>query len=82
MHAVVPGLAAEPFPVASAVASPPAELPAEVATPPSMQGLADQYAVVDIGGVQHIVEEGRWYTCNRLAVSTQLKQHPPGDSLL
>lgn len=53
----------------AAVASPPAELPAEMATPPSMQGLADTYAVVDIGGVQHIVEEGRWYTCNRLAVS-------------
>jgi ribosomal protein L21 len=38
-----------------------------MATPPSMQGLADTYAVVDIGGVQHIVEEGRWYTCNRLS---------------
>lgn len=55
---------------APAVASPPAELPAEIATPPSMQGLADTYAVVDIGGVQHIVEEGRWYTCNRLAVGS------------
>jgi ribosomal protein L21 len=32
-----------------------------------MRGLADTYAVIDIGGVQHIVEEGRWYTCNRLA---------------
>ncbi len=33
-----------------------------------MRGLAATYAVIDIGGVQHIVEEGRWYTCNRLAV--------------
>lgn len=33
-----------------------------------MRGLAATYAVVEIGGVQHIVEEGRWYTCNRLAV--------------
>ena len=33
-----------------------------------MGGLGDTYAVIDIGGVQHIVEEGRWYTCNRLEV--------------
>lgn len=31
-----------------------------------MRGLSDAYAVIDIGGVQQIVEEGRWYTCNRL----------------
>ena len=51
-----------------AVASSTAELPPEVGTPPSLQGLSDTYAVIDIGGVQHIVEEGRWYTCNRLEV--------------
>ena len=32
----------------------------------------DKYAIVDVGGVQHLVEEGRWYTCNRLKAS-------PGD---
>ncbi|KAK9915240.1 hypothetical protein WJX75_006550 [Coccomyxa subellipsoidea] len=26
----------------------------------------DKYAVVDLGGTQILVEEGRWYTCNRL----------------
>lgn len=30
--------------------------------------LADKYAVIDVGGTQHLVEEGRWYTCNRLQV--------------
>lgn len=29
---------------------------------------ADVYAVVEIGGHQLIVEEGRWYTVNRLEV--------------
>lgn len=29
---------------------------------------ADKYAVIDVGGTQHLVEEGRWYTCNRLQV--------------
>lgn len=38
------------------------------AAPPSMQGLGESYAVIDIGGVQHIVEEGRFYTCNRIDV--------------
>ena len=52
-------------PCASAVASAPADA---APPPPSMGGLADTYAVVDIGGVQHIVEEGRWYTCNRIDV--------------
>jgi hypothetical protein len=51
-------------------------------TPPSMQGLADTYAVVDIGGVQHIVEEGRWYTCNRLSVGFHAPSHPKGQPLL
>jgi large subunit ribosomal protein L21 len=27
---------------------------------------SDKYAIIDVGGVQHLVEEGRWYTCNRL----------------
>jgi len=35
---------------------------------PSYAGAADTYAVVDIGGHQLIVEEGRWYTVNRLEV--------------
>ena len=35
---------------------------------PSYAGVADKYAVVDIGGHQLIVEEGRWYTVNRLEV--------------
>jgi len=26
----------------------------------------DKYAVVEIGGVQMFVQEGRWYNCNRL----------------
>lgn len=33
---------------------------------PSYAGIADTYAVVEIGGHQLIVEEGRWYTVNRL----------------
>jgi large subunit ribosomal protein L21 len=33
---------------------------------------SDKYAIIDVGGVQHLVEEGRWYTCNRLKAS-------PGD---
>ncbi len=35
---------------------------------PSYAGATDTYAVVDIGGHQLIVEEGRWYTVNRLEV--------------
>merc|ERR1711988_1700651 len=27
---------------------------------------ADNYAIIEIGGVQKIVEEGRYYSCNRL----------------
>eukprot|EP01024_Parvocaulis_polyphysoides_P006219 TRINITY_DN11620_c0_g1_i3.p4 TRINITY_DN11620_c0_g1~~TRINITY_DN11620_c0_g1_i3.p4 ORF type:complete len:216 (-),score=10.41 TRINITY_DN11620_c0_g1_i3:267-818(-) len=26
----------------------------------------DKYAIIEVGGVQQLVEEGRWYTCNRL----------------
>lgn len=33
---------------------------------------SDKYAIIDVGGVQHLVEEGRWYTCNRLKAT-------PGD---
>jgi hypothetical protein len=32
------------------------------------EGIADTYAVVEVGGHQLIVEEGRWYTVNRLEV--------------
>ena len=35
---------------------------------PSYSGAADTYAVVELGGHQLIVEEGRWYTVNRLEV--------------
>ena len=35
---------------------------------PSYAGVRDTYAVVEIGGHQLIVEEGRWYTVNRLEV--------------
>merc|ERR1712224_386098 len=33
----------------------------------------DKYAVIEIGGVQKIVEEGRHYTCNRLKVTPGTK---------
>jgi large subunit ribosomal protein L21 len=33
---------------------------------------SEKYAIVDVGGNQHLVEEGRWYTCDRMQVS-------PGD---
>lgn len=37
--------------------------------PPSAQGkLGDKYAVIEVGGAQQIVEEGRNYTCHRLNV--------------
>ena len=38
---------------------------------PSYAGAADTYAVVEIGGHQLIVEEGRWYTVNRLEASLE-----------
>lgn len=38
----------------------------------SFPATTDKYAIIDVGGVQHLVEEGRWYTCNRLKAS-------PGD---
>ena len=33
---------------------------------------SEKYAIIDVGGVQHLVEEGRWYTCNRMKAA-------PGD---
>lgn len=36
--------------------------------------LADKYAVIDVGGTQHLVEEGRWYTCNRLQVRRSFRR--------
>lgn len=48
------------------------EAPAEPATEPAVKpepsylSQSEKYAVIDLGGVQHLVEEGRWYTCNRL----------------
>jgi hypothetical protein len=33
---------------------------------PSYIRSSEAYAIIDVGGVQHLVEEGRWYTCNRL----------------
>jgi large subunit ribosomal protein L21 len=48
-----------------AVAAP--EAPAAFAKPSaSYTTTSDKYAIIDVGGVQHLVEEGRWYTCNRL----------------
>ena len=41
---------------------------ASSAAQPSYAGAADTYAVVELGGHQLIVEEGRWYTVNRLEV--------------
>lgn len=38
---------------------------------PSYVSLSDNYAVIDVGGTQHLVEEGRWYTCNRLNVRSE-----------
>ena len=37
--------------------------------PPSLEGkLGDKYAVVEVGGAQQIVEEGKDYTCHRLNI--------------
>ncbi|GAB4813182.1 hypothetical protein N2152v2_000228 [Parachlorella kessleri] len=51
------------------VAAQAVEVPVETASSaaqPSYAGAADTYAVVELGGHQLIVEEGRWYTVNRL----------------
>jgi len=45
-----------------------APAPVTNAAEPSYEAPAATYAVVDIGGHQLIVEEGRWYTVNRLDV--------------
>ncbi|PRW61049.1 50S ribosomal L21 [Chlorella sorokiniana] len=53
---------------ATATAAP--EAPAAASRPePSYGSAADSYAVVEIGGHQLVVEEGRWYTVNRLEVA-------------
>lgn len=45
------------------------EAPAAASRPePSHGSAAESYAVVEIGGHQLVVEEGRWYTVNRLEV--------------
>lgn len=44
-------------------------------TPPSVKGqLGSKYAIIEIGGSQQIVEEGRSYSCHRLNV-------PPGSTV-
>lgn len=43
-----------------------AEAASSSAAAASAAGVADTYAVVELGGHQLIVEEGRWYTVNRL----------------
>ncbi len=37
---------------------------------PLSQAAPDIYAIIEVGGVQMFVEPGKWYTCNRLKVST------------
>lgn len=39
---------------------------------PSYASLSDKYAIVDAAGTQMLLEEGRWYTCNRLQVPATL----------
>ncbi|KAK9833978.1 hypothetical protein WJX81_000391 [Elliptochloris bilobata] len=51
-----------------------AEPATAVAQPEPVDELG-KYAVIDIGGHQMLVEEGRWYTCNRLEAE-------PGSKLL
>ena len=41
----------------------------ETAPPSVAQSTTNKYAIVEIGGTQMLVEEGRWYECNRLEVS-------------
>eukprot|EP01025_Chloroclados_australasicus_P055498 TRINITY_DN6731_c0_g1_i1.p2 TRINITY_DN6731_c0_g1~~TRINITY_DN6731_c0_g1_i1.p2 ORF type:complete len:186 (-),score=9.22 TRINITY_DN6731_c0_g1_i1:386-943(-) len=40
--------------------------PATIRATESYQFNTDKYAIIEVGGVQQLVEEGRWYTCNRL----------------
>ena len=58
-----------PCPLLPAAPEAPAAAAATSSKPdPSYSGAAETYAVVEIGGHQLIVEEGRWYTVNRLEV--------------
>ena len=41
---------------------------------PSYVSLSDKYAIVDAAGTQMLLEEGRWYTCNRLQVGVRLER--------
>ena len=49
---------------------------------PSYVSLSENYAVIDVGGTQHLVEEGRWYTCNRLNVRTPRALNPKPSALM
>ena len=42
---------------------------------PSYVSLSDKYAIVDAAGTQMLLEEGRWYTCNRLQVGVRLERN-------
>ena len=42
---------------------------------PSYVSLSDKYAIVDAAGTQMLLEEGRWYTCNRLQVGARLERN-------
>lgn len=52
----------QPFSIPGATAS--------AKVPPSVSAPSEKFAIIDIGGAQQVVEEGRWYTCNRLQVCT------------
>lgn len=67
-----PLLLTHPPSLALVCAAPEAEQAASSKPEPSYSGAVDTYAVVDIGGHQLVVEEGRWYTVNRLDVSCAL----------
>lgn len=51
---------------AAATEAPPAPKQAREEELPSYVNSSDKYAVIEAGGVQHLVEENRLYTCNRL----------------
>lgn len=57
-------------PIAAAATE--AEAPAQQTGKPTLhnQPAPDTYAVVEVGGKQMFVEPGKWYTCNRLQVSS------------
>ena len=60
--------------VAETAAAPPKPAASGSKPVPSYVSVSENYAVIDVGGVQHLVEEGRWYTCNRLNVRFCLSQ--------